>query len=98
MKALLLLPLLLLGCATTDPYYDPSPKTELPDLPTVKGAGKVTQIPKGKLTDQQKDTLIARMRESERANAAGYNARGRAYEQTRRIYRGEQPATTSSGP
>lgn len=82
--------LFLAGCAATqEAYYDPKPKTELPDLPSIAGAGKITKIPNKKLTDQEKDELIIKMSRSEKANAEGYNARGRAYNNIKRIYAGQ---------
>ncbi len=90
MRYAIVLLLLLAGCQSApEPYYDPKPKTNLPDLPKVKGAGKITVIPEGKLTDEQKDQLIVNMRRSEKANAEGYNARGRAYDGIKRIYQGK---------
>ena len=85
----LLLSLLVAGCASPIEYNDPKPKTELPNLPVVAGAGKVTPIPSKKLTDAEKDQLIVTMRKSEKANAEGYNARGRAFNSIKRIYSGE---------
>lgn len=87
---IIILALLLSGCAAAqEAYYDPKPKTELPDLPVIAGAGTVTKIPNKKLTDEEKDAIIVQMHRSERANAEGYNARGRAYDDIRRIYSGE---------
>lgn len=87
----ILLCLLLAGCSQTDVYYDPKPKTDIPDLPSVRGAGKLVEIPKGELTDEQKDLTIIALRKSEKANAEGYIARGRAFTKFKRIYNGEQP-------
>ena len=81
--------LLLAGCATAETYYDPKPKTELPDLPSIAGAGTVTKIPNKKLSDEEKDALIVQMHRNERLNAAGYNARGNAYQDIRRTYGGQ---------
>lgn len=90
MKAVIILSLLLAGCAQTMAEYNPAkPKTDLPDLPSVRGAGKTTPIPKKKMTDEEKDALIVQMRKSEKANAEGYNARGRAYDRIKRIYSGQ---------
>lgn len=86
---ILALTLLMASCQPTEPYYDPKPKTELPDLPAIAGAGKVTKIPDKKLTDEEKDRLIVQMHRNERLNASGYNARGRAYEDIRRTYGGQ---------
>lgn len=86
----ILLALLLSGCAAAqEAYYDPKPKTELPELPTIAGAGTVTKIPNKKLSDEEKDTIIVQMQRNEKLNAEGYNARGRAYEAIRRTYGGE---------
>jgi hypothetical protein len=90
----ILLSLFLVGCAAQDAYYDPSPKTQIPNLPSVKGAGSITKIPSKKMTDQEKDDLIAQLRESEIANARGYVARGRAFNNIQKIYKGEKANDT----
>lgn len=86
---IIILALLLSGCAAQEAYYDPKPKTELPDLPTIAGAGTVTKIPNKKLSDEEKDLIILHMQRNEKLNAEGYNARGRAYEAIRRTYGGQ---------
>lgn len=86
---IIVLTLFLAGCAAQEAYYDPNPKTELPNLPTIAGAGTVTKIPNKKLSDQEKDQLIVQMQRNEKLNAEGYNARGRAYEAIRRTYGGQ---------
>ena len=86
---IIILALLLSGCAAQEVYYDPKPKTELPELPTVAGAGTITKIPDKKLSDQEKDQIILQMHRNEKLNAEGYNARGRAYEAIRRTYGGQ---------
>ncbi len=86
---ILALTLLMASCQPQDAYYDSKPKTELPELPSISGAGKVTKIPDKKLSDQEKDALIVQMQRNEKLNAEGYNARGRAYEAIRRTYGGQ---------
>ena len=88
MKYLMISLVLLGGCASTQPYYAPKPKIDIPDLPVVAGAGKTVVVPNKKLTDTEKDKLIVQMRKSEKANAEGYLARGRAFNSIKRIYQG----------
>lgn len=87
---ILVITLLLAGCAAQqEAYYDPKPKTELPELPSIAGAGKVTNIPNKQLSDEEKDAIIVQMHRNERLNAIGYNARGQAYDDIKRVYSGQ---------
>lgn len=86
---ILVFTLLMASCQPQEAYYDPKPNTELPDIPTIAGAGTVTKIPNKKLSDEEKDLIILQMQRNEKLNAEGYNARGRAYEAIRRTYGGQ---------